>query len=231
MTRILPAALLALLPTLVPVACDSYDAGDGPYSNMRADFVELFTDAGAMVTAAETDAGEMMDLSTPLRLSWAGTPDSAYRALLYYDRVERDGGSPLAEPLSVVQVAVLPIMAASDFGEGVVMDPLTLESAWMSKQGKYLNLDLVVKVGSLDGEGDLQILGVAYEGVERDADGTNWAVLRLYHSQNGMPEYYSSETFASIPMESLPVNPRLVGGVTLLVNTYGGEVSRTFPLE
>ena len=48
--------------------------------------------------------------------------------------------------------------------------------------------------------------------------------LRLHHDQGGVPEYYSSRIYTSIPL-----NGELAGKIIRLkVNTYKGEIEKTY---
>ena len=75
---------------LIVTACtiDAYDKGEGELSLMRADLVLGFTDSERCVREVETDEGERLTLTAPLRMSWMERPDSAYRMALYYNKVE-----------------------------------------------------------------------------------------------------------------------------------------------
>ena len=132
--------------------------------------------------------------------------------------------SAAVPPESVLQVLVLPIPQKKR--EKVCVDPLTMESAWMSANGRYLNLGLYVKTGV---EGDSvvakhQLLGVNCDTTVVHDDGSRELHLVLYHDQAGVPEYYSSCVYASIPISHL----RKGDVVHLDVHTYNGLVSRSF---
>lgn len=62
----------ATISTLIAAAClaaacqsDGYETGDGRYSYLRADLVEARTAEAGTITAATTDDGERLTLSTP----------------------------------------------------------------------------------------------------------------------------------------------------------------------
>ena len=48
--------------------------------------------------------------------------------------------------------------------------------------------------------------------------------LKLYHDQGGVPEYYTVQRYASIDTKDLGD----ADVVSITVNTYGGEVTKTF---
>lgn len=220
--------LLSLLFVLSACSNDPYDTGDGSLSYMQADFVEAQTDANANIVSIETDDGERMFLTGAISVAWAERPDTVYRALLYYNKVKADNGTTNAEPLGISQVLVPQITPIEEVNGGVKTDPVTFESSWTSRNGKYLNLGLSVKTGSVDGNYGAQTIGLICTGVETDADGKRHVSLRLYHDQNGVPEYYSAEAYVSIAVPRLPIEPVEGDYVTVEINTYDGTITRTF---
>lgn len=220
--------LLFLLFVLSACSNDPYDTGDGSLSHMRADFVEAQTDASANIISIETDDGEHMFLTNAINVSWAERPDTVYRALLYYNKVEADDGTNNAEPLGISQVLVPQITPIEEVKDGIKTDPVTFESSWTSRNGKYLNLDLSIKTGSVNGDFNTQTIGIICTGVDTDANGRHHVSLRLYHDQNGVPEYYSAEAYVSIAVSRLPIVPVEGDEVAVEINTYDGTITRTF---
>lgn len=209
---------------------DPYETGDGALSHMRADFVEAATDASANIVSIETDAGEQMFLTGAVNVSWAERPDTVYRALLYYNKVEADNGTSRAEPLGITQVLVPSVTDVADVEGEVKTDPVDFVSSWPSANGKYLNLELSIKVGSEDGQYSAQTIGLICDNVETKADGGSRINLRLYHDQNGVPEYYSVDTYVSIAVSRLPIEPVAGDEVVIEINTYDGTITKTFTL-
>lgn len=220
--------LIALSFILSACSNDPYDTGDGSLSHMRADFVEAQTDASANIISIETDDGEHMFLTNAINVSWAERPDTVYRALLYYNKVEDDNGTNSAEPLGISQILVPHITQYDEWEGDIKTDPVTFESSWTSSNGKYLNLGISIKTGSVDGNYDTQTIGLICNGVETNADGSRNVSLSLYHDQNGVPEYYSVETYVSIAVSRLPIEPADGDIVTVDINTYDGTITRTF---
>ena len=201
---------------------DDYETGDGKYSYLRADFVEARSGEAKKVVSAVTDEGDSLVFRDGADCSWLTTPDSVYRGLLYSAR--GDEKAPYTQFVALSQVLVLRVPEKRI--EKPVTDPLTLESAWVSANGKYLNLGLVVKTG-VDADADTQKsqrLGVGCDTLVTHADGHRELHLILYHDQAGVPEYYSSNVYASIPIGALSKGDV----VTLDVQTYKGPLSRTF---
>ena len=174
------------------------------------------------MTYAITDEGDSLVFRNDAACDWATTPDSVYRGMLYSAR--NGEVAPYTHFVSMSQVLVLRIPEKRR--EKVCTDPLTMESAWVSANGKYLNLGLYVKTG-VEGNAVVakhQLLGVDCDSVVVHDDGTQELYLLLYHDQAGVPEYYSSSAYASIPISHL----RKGDVVHLDVNTYDGMVRRSF---
>lgn len=206
-----PFFLLVLIFLASSCTTETYETGDGKYSYLRADFVEAHTIAEKTIDQAVTDDGEHLLLIPYATAAWAVKPDTVYRALLYYDC--RPGQS--VTPVSLMRVLVLRPQVADEFDGDLPTDPLTLESAWIGKDRKYLNLSLILKTGSTDDQETMQSVALVKEG-----DHT----LRLLHDQGGVPEYYSTRVYASIPLSVDLLSEPL----RLLVRTYQGDVERYF---
>ena len=123
--------LLVLSLAVLFAACenDAYDAGDGALSYMRADFVEAVTDASARFVSIVTDDDERFVVSPSFECKWAEKPDTVYRALLYYNKVEAPDGSVSAQPVSMSPVMTPEIRPYDDVEELPATDPVTLVSA------------------------------------------------------------------------------------------------------
>ena len=189
----------ALVSLLILSACDHdfYKTGDSDLSYLHTDFVEALQPA----------------LKTP----WATKGDTVYRALLHYNKVEKG----VTEPVGISPVAVLHIRLSIDLPQ-VPADPVTFESAWVSRNRKYLNLGLKLKTGQSSGVRAVQSLGIVCNSVRRQPDGGRTFYLQLYHQQNGVPEYYSTRVFASIPLADLKEKDSIV----LDINSYKGKVRK-----
>lgn len=218
------------LPLLVVVmglwlfaACttEEYESGDGKYSYLRTDFVEAHSGEAKKVVYATTDEGDSLVFRGGADCSWTTTPDSIYRGLLYS---ARDGETaPYTHFVSMSPVLVLNVPEKKR--EKLVTDPLTLESAWVSANGKYLNLGLCVKTGADESdEKKTHLLGVDRDTLFQHVDGRHELHLILYHDQGGVPEYYTTNVYASIPIGQLAKGDV----IKLDVQTYNGQVSRTF---
>ena len=203
----------SFLSVLVLVACthESYETGDTAYSYLRADFVEAHTIAPMQVDYAVSDEGKTILFSSCFSAEWATKEDSLYRGLLYYNQ-HPDG----TEPIRLTRVYVLRPTDASQI-DNVKTDPVNFESAWISADGRYLNISFFVKTGKSEDPDAVQSIHMMSHTEE---DGT--LCMTLLHNQAGIPEYYSTRVYASVPLDGVPRNLRLI------VNTYGGQISRDY---
>ena len=196
------------------IACttDNYDTGDGKYSYLRADFVEAHSSEAGFIDYALSDTADSLSFSTPLSASWATKGDSIYRALLYYNKVDTG-----ALPITISRVPILQIRTTTR-PDTLKTDPVTFESIWMSSNRKYLNLSLSVKTGKSDGQTATQSIGL----FRKEATAGHTLYLQLTHNQNGVPEYYSSHVYLSIPMNNISTGTT----IHLVLNSYNGIVER-----
>ncbi len=201
---------------------DSYKSGTGTYSLTRADFVEVHSVAPRIADYAITDDGSRLVLTTPKYADWMEKADTLYRAVMYYNQKE-DGRT------EVVSLAAIPVLYAKpceEFEEGVITDPVKFESLWMSANRRYINIGFYLKNGTAEGSQAIHTIGVADEGTVENADGTHTAVYRMYHDQGGVPEYYSSRYYVSIPCKTIDAD-----SVRLLINTYDGGIERVMAVR
>lgn len=209
---------LFVMLLLAGCSVDSYKTGDGGYSYLTVEFGEVKTAEAKMIVCFSSDDGLDVNFSHPYTAEWANKANGTYRALVYYDKVEN--GATSAHSISQVPVAKPLITNRPDT---VKTDPLIFESAWKSTNGKYINVGFYVKTGTADGKINKQILGVWREKVIEHADGTKDVYLKVMHSQNKAPEFYRTKGYMSIPLDGMQ-NHRIF----LSVNTYDGEVTKTF---
>lgn len=216
------ALLLSAATALCGCTSETYDSGDGRYSYLTAEFVVAHTAASKTVDYVVCDSGERLFLSPSYRMEWAEKADTAYRALLYYNAPKVTASSDqTVEAVAAMQVPVLRPVPAFML-EAVATDPLTVESAWLSENGRYVNLALLVKTGTPDSGAEGQSIGLVLDGIETATDGTRCAMTRLYHSRGGVPEYYTSRHYVSIDTQDFSAD-----AVSIEINTYNGKVTKT----
>ncbi len=215
MTLLTAAALLT--------ACeqDTYDKGDNSLSYLRADFVEAAVNSQKEVTAVTTDDGDRLQLTRPMTATWIERQDTTYRAVLYY---RTNAGEGMAEPVSLSHISTVSVKAADKIKGGMKTDPVSMESAWLSKNGRYLNLCLLVKTGTVEGESVAQTLGMARDSTVTAADGRKTSYLRLYHDQGTVPQYYTQRLYFSVQVAGM------ADSLVMAVQTYEGEIKKRFSL-
>ena len=179
---------------------------------MQADFVEANTSASKELVSARTDDGDMLLFSPHVFKEWASTPDSVYRSLLYYNKVSDDRTT---EVYSIVQIPVVKIHKLKGTDE-ISTDPLFLKSAWISKNRKYLNLYFGIKTGVEDGNDNIQTLSVVYDPDVNNSNDSRNPYIKVVHKQNGVPEYYTSYGYISVPLNDFALGTT----IHLSVNTY-----------
>ena len=205
---------------------DGNEKGDGKYSNMRGDFVEAQVDAEKEIIFLTTDDGETLPLTQPYSAKWITRPDTVYRCMLYYNKVREGNGQYAAEPISIGEVPCPIITPLAEQETAMKTDPVKFESAWMSRTGKYLNLSLVLMTGTQDDAEAVHRLIIVQDAILTNPDATRTCILRLYHDQGGVPEYYSAHAYASIITSQIPAD-----SVRISINTYNGVVEKTFLLS
>lgn len=221
MKNLCPVAA-AVVAVVSACSSDSYESGTGTYSLTRADFVEVHTVAPRTADYVMADDGSRLVLAAPKSADWMEKSDTLYRAVMYYNLTE-DGR---AEVVSLAAIPVLRARPGEEFEEGVITDPVKFESLWLSASRRYVNIGFYLKNGTAEGSQAIHTIGVADEGTVGNADGTHTAVYRLYHDQGGVPEYYSSRYYVSIPCETIDAD-----SVRLLINTYDGEIERVIAVR
>lgn len=213
-----------LLFSLLFLSCtqETYDTGEGEFSQVRADLVDVHVRGDKRVDYVLTDDGDLLRTQPPFTVGWIEKPDTTYRALLYYNL--KDG---LVDGVSMGQVLVPTIKPVSRFKGGMKTDAVHLTSLWRAHNGCYLNLRLRVMTGAVDGEAmGKQAFGCASDTLVVHDDGHSTLHLRLYHDQGGQPEYYSREVYLSIPLQDTEADTLL-----FRVNTYDGTVEKRLALK
>ena len=205
---------------------DGYDKGEGQYSYLRGDFVEAQIGADKKIVSLMTDEGETLPLSQPYTAKWITRSDTVYRCMLYYNKVRDSKGQTMAEPISVGEVPCPVITPLSELEVEMKTDPVKFESAWMSKTGKYINLSFALKTGTTEDEEAIHSLRVVQDTIMTNPDGTSTSYLRLYHDQGGVPDYYSTQVYASLITSEI-----LADSACISINTYKGIVTKAFQIN
>lgn len=229
--HITTAAAGMVMLALAVSACssDAYDTGDGSLSYMRADFVKAFADHDGKFTAAITDDDLSLTLQPAIAAGWSA-PDTVCRALLYYDaaQLSESAREAAVRPVAIGRVLMPKVVNRSALAADLPTDPVVMETAWRSNNHKYINLGLQLKTGTTDGNVAAQAIGWIYTGSTPIDGGAQRHSFMLAHSQNGVPQYYSTPLYVSLSLDELPVKLGDGDEIEVSVNTYKGVVSRTF---
>jgi len=222
MMKTLQTAILLVSLLLVGCTTDSYDTGEGAYSNTVADFAEMRSDGAKHGVSFVTDEGVNYILENTISASWIKTADSVYRACVYYNKVSET----MAHAVSCFNIPTLRPKAASNFIRQP-QDPLDVESCWMSKNGKYLNMALLIKNGRNEsGYESVHALSLVLDETHQNADGTKTAYYRLLHDKRTAPAYYTNRHYVSV----LLPNSNRPDSVRLTIKTYSADYVKTLKL-
>lgn len=215
-------ALVGLLFFSTSCSNTSYEEGDSKLSYLRTDFADATTDSQGRLSAATTDDGVSLTFTRPMQTSWSNAADSLCRVLLNYNMYANGADSNVVEPLAAKIVYTLQ-PAKPSVQTQAATDPVSLVSAWKSKNGNYVNLRLGLKTGKASGDDQRQSIGLALDSTVTSYGSTTYC-LRFLHSQGGMPEYYTTDAYVSIPIKQMTTGSK----VRLSLNTYNGWVTREF---
>lgn len=215
-------ALVGLLFFSTSCSNTSYEEGDSKLSYLRTDLADATTDSQGRLSAATTDDGVSLTFTRPMQTSWSNAADSLCRVLLNYNMYANGADSNVVEPLAAKIVYTLQ-PAKPSVQTQAATDPVSLVSAWKSKNGNYVNLRLGLKTGKASGDDQRQSIGLALDSTVTSYGSTTYC-LRFLHSQGGVPEYYTTDAYVSIPIKQMTTGSK----VRLSLNTYNGWVTREF---
>ena len=212
---------ITLFFTILSCTRDSYEKGEGKYSQMRGDFAEMHIDSDKKANAITTDDGDLLPLKELFSSQWISTADTTYRCILYYNKVKGTDGKMLAEIISAGQVPCVQVKPLKKFEGEVHTDPVKFESIWMSKTGKYLNLSLQLMIGQTDDTTAIHQLGLLSDTLIVNPNGKRTLHVFLNHDQGKVPEYYSTQVYMSVQASTLDAD-----SVSFKINTYSGIVEK-----
>jgi len=213
-----PLCLCLLLLFFSSCTQDAYDKGEGPYSQMVAEMADGYTAADKRVTHFVTDDEEHYTVAEPFTSRLMEKGDTVYRAVFYFNK--RETGE--ADVVGLDRVGVIQPRKIDE----MKTDPVKMESVWLAKSGRYLNLSLWLMTGAVDSQETIHMLGCRQDTLMEHSDGKRSLYLTLYHDQGDVPEYYSARAYFSIPLSEQNADT-----ITLRINTYDGEKKRKFCLR
>lgn len=220
--------LIGVIALLSSCKNDSYDAGEGTLSYLHADYADVTIQNGT-VTSAVTDDDVSLIMPADTKYGDGAAKDTVVRRLLYYTMHEN------SEPVTLKKTIPVAVVLPHDTSEikPVLTDPVKLTSAWLSKNHKYINLQLGLMVGSNSDDAAKQMLGIVCDSVSTVGKGSIF--LSLYHDQAGFEQYYTEDVYLSIPTSRVvpvikghSVSSVLPDTINVTVNTYSRKQVKQF---
>ena len=187
-----PVSLTLLLLFFCLSSCHDDDS-DAPYPPLVTELADCPTDAGGTMTAILLDDGTRLTLTNPQTGLRANV---TYRALTGFTRT--DG---MATLYSLTPAALL-----RDSTSVAHCDPTAVASLW--RTSRYINLHLLPKT---------QGQAAHAWGFITDSITDRHAYLRLHHRQGQDPTAYSTDQYASLPLDLVPADR-----FTIRIETFQG---------
>ena len=220
---------LSFSVALTSCETDSYDKGEGKYSQMQADFVVAGVGSDQRVDYVVTDEGDSLLAFPRFTTQSIEKADTTYRAILYYKLVNDDAGRAAVEAMGLSLVPTLTAHTPEEMDSLVgdmKTDPVKFESIWLARNRRFVNVSIILMTGQPDTDDVHQTLALMCDSVQHHADGRATACCRLYHDQGGVPEYYSLQRYLSIPVSSLAADT-----LRLSIQTYADPVVKSISLK
>lgn len=252
--KVVASAAVVAAALLASCTTEQYDSGDGKLSYLRSDFVEACTDAQSRMSSFTTDEQLSLLVEGTPKVSWMTTPDSTYRALVYYaapSTSSASGSSSASGPSSsssssasftersaqnlasapvkvfIVNNVLCPKIKRLQTSAPPKTDPVSFVALWLSANRKYVNITFDVKTGSSGSDADGQSIGAVLTDMTRNADGTLTAHITFCHDQGNVPQYYSSRHYASLAVAQM----QDADSASIVINSYKGKVVKTISLK
>lgn len=252
--KVVASAAVVAAALLASCTTEQYDSGDGKLSYLRSDFVEACTNAQSRMSSFTTDAQLSLQVEGTPKVSWMTTPDSTYRALVYYAApssssalgsssasgpsssssssasfTERSAQNLASAPVKVfiVNNVLCPKIKRLQTSAPPKTDPVSFVALWLSANRKYVNITFDVKTGSSGSDADGQSIGAVLTDMTHNADGTLTAHITFCHDQGNVPQYYSSRQYASLAVAQM----QDADSASVVINSYKGKVVKTISLK
>lgn len=208
------AYIFSVVMMLAVSSCESngYDTGDNGYANLRSDYVDIHV-VNNQVKSIVTDDDVSLKFNNDLTLK-TEKADTTVRRVMYYNVVST------SEPVDIFSMGEVSIMSPIDKSKvkTIKTDPLTLEAAWMAKNGKHANISLGLMVGNAAASTDYHTVALVRTSVSNVGKGcVNYT---LYHDQGDIPQYYTSKAYLSV------IPPAMQDTMKITINTYTGIVTK-----
>lgn len=207
------SAIVAFVAVLLTaISCSDDEKTMAPYVEELACLV---TDANGQAVSFISDNGATYGLSNTVS---GLRPDSTYRVLALFTK------DTVQHTVWLTDYArVLAPEPAAYKAQAAVYDPVGITSVW--KGGGYVNLHLALKA-TYSGT---HYFGFNLLNTTTSPSGVRTAHVKLIHSQNNDPLYYTREGYLSMPLSKLSQNFSAgTDSVSLAVETFDGEKKYKF---
>lgn len=188
------------------------------YPSVLTEFINIRTDQSGTLKELITDQGETLSVQHREGLSGL-TPDSIYRTVSVYERLEASEEDDAYLYSSQLILAALPLPA--DQFEAVKTDPLSIQSIW--KSGEYINLVLLPMVKDKPHTFHFIDQGIT------ETNGKRTLNLTVYHDRNNDMEAFTRKVYLSIPLWGYKEVLEKGDQIVVQFNTYEeGMITRSF---
>lgn len=192
MNKLFSLSFLILISSFLIMFSSCNDEDEAPYPSIVTELADGITNASGTMYKIVLDDDTEYSLTNPL----TGLKQSTiYRVLAGYTIANDE-----AELRSLSNVTVL-----RDSTSRATSDPIGVVSLWRTR--RYINLHLCPKT-----KGGRQYWGFIVENIEG-----RHACLRLHHRQNDDPTAYSTDVYASLPLELVDADQ-----FTIRIETFDG---------
>ena len=111
----------------------SYDTGDGEYSHLRTDYVNIEV-KDQLIQSITTDEGTALSITPGIKVI-TNPKDTTLRWLLYYNKVNN------SDPIEIVSHSNMTLLKVKDASKTEMKtDPVTVNSVWVAKDHNTLTL-------------------------------------------------------------------------------------------
>lgn len=209
--------LIILVTSLVACHEDAYETGDTGLSYLSAEMVNMKV-KGKEVVSITTDNQKALTFKKGMNVAESmARPDTIYRLMLYYSSVE-------GSPINIYDYYIVPQLNPMPLSETSTKDtdPLKLVSVCKSSDERFIDLSLGL-LGSKTDERK-HLICVTEDSVLTEKNGGKHHYFTLRHKQNDIPQYITTDMFASIPIAQYPSGTKF----TITITTFGGIEKKEF---
>ena len=171
---------------------------DEPYPSVVTEFSDVISDAAGRLHSFTTDRDQTFRITNDLT---GYEPNSVYRAVC--------GFVPQPDSTAVVYQLLGAWYLRDSTNHVPHCDPTEVLSVWRTR--RFLNMQLVPRTQG----------GRQYWGFMVDSTQTGHVWLSLYHNQNGDEASYSTNVYASLPLDSVP-DLQTGDSLSLSIQTFEG---------